>query len=195
MFFKVFIFRNKSERSFIMLSPSHSRLSHLRSSFRRGSSTAQLMLVVVIVAAALAVIFVKAAEHNGHLQTATGAVPPMQAEQELLALASWANAPIQDFVKKNNRLPTANEAQIALQLLAQPPAVQSQLMVVNGPSYRFMNDESYEILFPTKNPANPGVWIVFPYTKAGVLMLPMNGTKFMNALPGIGPNTQMEAPR
>ena len=178
-----------------MFSPSHSRLSHLRTSFRRGSSTAQLMLVVVIVAAALAVIFFKAAEHNGHLQSSTGAVPPMQAEQELLALASWANAPIQDFVKKNNRLPTANEAQVVLQLLAQPPAVQSQLMVVNGPSYRFMNDDSYEILFPTKNPANPGVWIVFPYTKAGVLMLPMNGTKFMNALPGIGPNTQMEAPR
>ena len=178
-----------------MFSPSHCRPSHLRTSFRRGSSTAQLMLVVVIVAVALAVIFFKAAEHNGHLQTNTSAVPPMQAEQELLALASWANAPIQDFVKKNNRLPTANEAQIALQLLAQPPAVQSQLMVVNGPSYRFMNDDSYEILFPTKNPANPGVWIVFPYTKAGVLMLPMNGTKFMNALPGIGPNTQMEAPR
>ena len=86
------------------------------------------------------------------------------------------------------------EAQIALQL-AQPPAVQSQLMVVNGPSYRFMNGDSYEILFPTKDTANPGVWIVFPYTKAGVLMLPMNGTKFMNALPGIGPDTQMEAPR
>ena len=100
------------------------------------------------------------------------------------------------FVKKNNRLPTANEAQIALQLIpTAPPAVQSQLMVVNGPSYRFMNDDSYEILFPTKDPANPGVWIVFPYTKAGVLMLPMNGTKFMNALPGMGPNTQMEAPR
>ena len=178
-----------------MFSPSHSRPSHLCTSFRRGSSTAQLMLVVVIVAAALAVIFVKAAEHNGHLQIATSAVPPMQAEQELLALASWANAPIQDFVKKNNRLPTANEAQIALQLLAQPPAVQSQLMVVNGPSYRCMNDDSYEILFPTKDTANPGVWIVFPYTKTGVLMLPMNGTEFMNALPGIGPDTQMEAPR
>lgn len=179
-----------------MFSPSHCRLSHLRTSFRRGSSTAQLMLVVVIVAAALAVIFFKAAEHNGHLQTATSAVPPMQAEQELLALASWANAPIQDFVKKNNRLPTANEAQVVLQGITNPPpAVQSQLMVVNGPSYRFMNDESYEILFPTKNPANPGVWIVFPYTKAGVLMLPMNGTKFMNALPGIGPDTQLEAPR
>ena len=49
-----------------MFSPSHSRTSHLRTSFRRGSSAAQLMLVVVIVAAALAVIFVKAAEHNGH---------------------------------------------------------------------------------------------------------------------------------
>ena len=87
------------------------------------------------------------------------------------------------------------EAQIALQLLAQPPAVQSQLMVVNGPSYRFMNDDSYEILFPTKDPTQADVWIVFPYTKPGVLMLPMNGTKFMNALPGIGPDTQMEAPR
>ena len=47
-----------------MFSPSHSRLSHLRTSFRRGSSTAQLMLVVVIVAVALAVIFFKAAEHD-----------------------------------------------------------------------------------------------------------------------------------
>ena len=145
-----------------MFSPSHCRLSHLRTSFRRGSSTAQLMLVVVIVAAALAVIFFKAAEHNGHLQSSTGAVPPMQAEQELLALASWPNAPFKDLVKKNNRLPTANEAQVVLQLLAQPPAVQSQLMVVNGPSYRFMNDDSYEILFPTKDTANPGVRIVFP---------------------------------
>ena len=109
-----------------MFSPSHSRPSHLCTSFRRGSSTAQLILVVVIVAAALAVIFVKAAEHNGHLQTATSAVPPMQAEQELLALASWANAPIQDFVKKNNRLPTANEAQLVLQSITNPPpAVQS----------------------------------------------------------------------